>query len=54
MLRHVLERQQAGERISDAAMAQYLEQLARAETDRERMQEAVRTFWAMLGKEQAH
>jgi len=54
MLRQVLEGQQRGERLSDTALAQYLEQLAAAEADQARMEETIRAFWAILRQERSH
>jgi len=50
----VLQAQQHGERLTDARIADYLQQLANVDADREGMEERIRQFWSMLGKERAH
>jgi hypothetical protein len=54
VLRQVLEAQQRGERLSETAIAEYLQQLTALEADSQRMDETILAFWAMLGKEQSH
>jgi hypothetical protein len=54
LFRQVIEAQQRGERLSDATLARYLEQLAAVEADQARMAETVRAFWAVLGQERSH
>ena len=54
VLRFMLEHQQRGQQMADEDVEQYLQDLGKADAERERMQQAVRRFWAMLGKEQAH
>ena len=54
ILRHVLEAQQRGERLSEAAIVDYLRQLTPVGPDQERMEETIKAFWSILGKEQSH
>ena len=52
--RQVFEAQQRGERLYDAALAEYLAQLAAAEAEQARMADTIRAFWAVLGQERSH
>ena len=48
------EAQRAGQPLSDEIVREHLQQLGKADADRHRMEERLRQFWAMLGKEPAH
>ena len=52
--RQVFEAQQRGERLYDAALAEYLAQLATAQAEQARMADTIRAFWAVLGQERSH
>jgi len=46
--------QRDGQLLSDEMVRDHLQQLEKADADRQRMEEPIRQFLAMLGKEQAH
>ncbi len=54
VIRQLITTMQAGGRLSDEALAEYVRQLDVAETDRARLEASIVELWRQMGHEQSH
>ncbi len=54
VIRELLEAQRTGQPVPATTLATYEQWVDGIEQDRERLQERIAQYWAMLGREEAH